>query len=79
MSLSDFEEVIDRTIRDNEPTYLAGYALDLAKAFSKAYLELKVIGEPEAPAQARLALFEATRIVLTEAVELLGMVPLERM
>ena len=77
--LDDFAEVLERTAMENEPAHLATYALDIAKAFSKAYTELKVVGEERPRAEARLALFESTRLVLNEVISLLGMKTLERM
>ena len=78
-TLGRFQETLDRTILDNEPSHLAAFALDLAKNFSKAYLELKVLGEDPALAAARLGLFEKTGTVLGSCIDLLGMSRLERM
>ncbi len=77
--LGKFTETIQHTIEENEPSYLAGYALELAKSFSKAYLELKVLGEEPALASNRLGLFLATQEVLGVCIDLLGMSRLERM
>ena len=77
--LDDFEAIVERTARENEPSTLAGYALDVAKAFSRAYLDLKVVGAEKAVAEARLGLFEATQRVLREVLELLGIPTIERM
>ena len=77
--LSDFESIVTKCINDNEPCYLCNYALELAKAFSKCYLDLKVVGTEENIAQARLSLFDATSIVLRETLRLLGIEPITRM
>ena len=77
--LSDFDRALEKTAAESEPFYLASYALDLAKVFSRAYLDLKVIGAEKNIAEARLLLFEATRIVLQTTLRLLGIEPLERM
>ncbi len=77
--LSNFEETLEKTVADNEPSYLCAYALELAKAFSKAYLELKVLDAEAEVASARLALFEATRLVLKKSLMLLGIETIERM
>lgn len=77
--LSDFYMVLRRTTDDNEPSYLSNYSLEIAKSFSKAYSDLQVIGvEPEL-AQARLELMKATKHVLKQCLELLGMKTLDRM
>ncbi len=77
--LADYDERLALTVADNEPAHLAAFGLEIGKAFSRAYNELKVVGEEPAKAEARLALFDATGIVLREVIELLGMLPLERM
>lgn len=79
LSLLKFEEVLTQTASNNEPYHTANYALDVAKAFSRAYLELRVIGEEKNKAQARLCLFEASRLVLSKCLRLLGIEPLDRM
>ena len=77
--LSDFEEKLLKTASEDEPSILASYALDLAKAFSRGYLDLQVVGAENAQAKARLLLFEATRRVLSCSLQLLGIEPIDRM
>ncbi|MCB0346739.1 MAG: arginine--tRNA ligase [Bdellovibrionales bacterium] len=78
-ALAEFDEALQRTMNDCEPAHLASYALELAKEFSRAYNALKVVGAEPKLASARLSLFEATRITLAAAIELLGITPLDRM
>lgn len=78
--LTKLNEVIEKTATDYEPCTICNYALDLAKAISKAYLTLRVMGEEDrAIAQARLTLFAAARTVLSIALGLLGIRTLKRM
>lgn len=78
--LSRFPAVLKRIEQDYEPCNLCNYALDVAKAISRAYLTLRIIGEADREvACARLTLFVAARSVLIIALKLLGMRPLERM
>lgn len=77
--LARFDQVLESVCKEYEPNTLANYVLDLAKAFSKAYRKLRVIGEEKDIAQARLALFEATKYVLHNGCYLLGVPPIERM
>ena len=79
MLLADFPAVVARTVEDNEPAYLANYALDVSQALSTAYLQHRVVGEATELASARLALFEATRQTLHRTLTLLGLPILERM
>jgi arginyl-tRNA synthetase len=77
--LAALEETLEKVAAEYEPAHLVSYGLDLAYAMSKAYLELKVVGEAPALAEARLALFEASRIVLGLCIRLLGMKLIQRM
>jgi arginyl-tRNA synthetase len=78
--LSRFAGVVERTAQDYEPCHICNYALDLAKAISRAYLTLRVVGEERIEkAQARLTLFITARTVLRSALKLLGIRALERM
>ena len=77
MQLSQFESALDKTIESNDPAYLCAYSLDLAKLFSKAYQELKVVGDERA--KSRLALFEATAVVIKICLNLLGVKTIDRM
>lgn len=78
--ISRFPGVLQRTAQDYEPCNICNYALDLAKAISRAYLKLRVLGENDASvAAARLTLFVSARTVLATALRLLGITPLERM
>ena len=58
---------------------LATYLLDLAHALHSSYAELRVKGQDERVALARLMLFVAVKIVLGEGLRILGITPLERM
>lgn len=70
-SLADFPRIIARSSAKFEPSVIAKYALDLAKKFNKYYANVKVlVDDPQIGA--RLALVQATSIVLTEALRLLG-------
>ena len=70
-SLADFPRIIARSSAKFEPSVIAKYALDLAKKFNKYYANVKVLVEDD-QIGSRLALVQATSIVLTEALRLLG-------
>lgn len=75
-----FSAALEKTAQDYEPCTICNYALDLAKAISRAYVKMRVLGEPDTTvAAARLTLFVSARTVLSKALELLGIRPLERM
>ncbi|MDF7683052.1 arginine--tRNA ligase [Lactobacillus sp. ESL0679] len=70
-ALADFPRIIARSSEKFEPSVIAKYALDLAKKFNKYYANVKILTTDEQIAS-RLALVEATSIVLTESLRLLG-------
>ncbi|WEV38236.1 arginine--tRNA ligase [Lactobacillus sp. ESL0680] len=70
-ALADFPRIIARSSDKFEPSIIAKYALDLAKKFNKYYANVKILTNDEQIAS-RLALVEATSIVLTESLCLLG-------
>ena len=70
-ALADFPRIIARSSDKFEPSVIAKYALDVAKKFNKYYANVKILTEDE-QINNRLALVEATSIVLTEALRLLG-------
>ena len=79
LEIAQFENTLLKTANEFEPCTLANYALNLAKCFSKAYQELKVIGVEKELSEARLLLFVKTKEVLEKSLKLLGMQVIERM
>ena len=74
-----FPEIVMMAANQLEPCVVVNYAFSLARAVSTAVEELHVLGSPEPVAMARLVVFISARIVLGNALVLLGLVPLERM
>ncbi len=79
--LTEFSEVVEKAGQDYEPYYISNYLLDLSKAFSRAYKELRVIGEDVSKelASTRLALFTSVKHVLASGLKLLGVPLVEKM
>lgn len=69
--LADFPATVARAARDFEPSVIAKYALKLAKGFNQYYAHTKILVE-DAQLPARLALVQSVSVVLTEALNLLG-------
>ena len=69
--LADFPRIIARSAERFEPSVIAKFALNLAKKFNKYYANVKILTKDD-KLGARLALVQATSIVLTEALRLLG-------
>ena len=70
--MADFEEFIDLAARDRAPFRLTHYAQDLAALFHQFYTNCHVLTDDADVQTARLALCDATRIVLALTLNLLG-------
>jgi arginyl-tRNA synthetase len=70
--LLDFPEALAIAADRRETHEVPRYAYELASAFSAFYRDCKVLSEDEPLSRARLALVDATRGVLVNALDLLG-------
>lgn len=70
--IDGFTDLVAGAARDRAPFRLTHYAQDLASLFHSFYTNCRVIDEDEALTKARLALVDATRINLAQALGLLG-------
>ena len=77
--LGKFSDVVKSSADKYEPSFITRYALDLASAFNKFYINCKIIGSPEDIKVFRLALVKSTKTVLTNALTLLGIETVEKM
>ncbi len=79
--LAQFPTIVENAGRDYEPYYISQYLIEVAKSFSRAYRELRVVGDDVSKelASSRLALFLATREILSAGMNLLGIPRIERM
>jgi arginyl-tRNA synthetase len=72
-------EVVEDTARDYQVQRLPQYALDLATVFHQFYRDCRVIGENKDLTKARLALIQATQIVIKNTLDLMGISSPEKM
>jgi len=72
-------EIIEDTVKDYQVHRLTTYAVELAGAFHRFYTDCRVLGEKKELEQARLALIKATKIVLENVLDLMGISKPERM
>ena len=80
LTLARFPEVFLDAAKNLRPNSIADYVNTLADKFNKFYTKLPVIkAESEGLSDARLALVDATRIVLRNGLKLLGIEAPERM
>ncbi len=70
--LLDFPDALAIAAERRETHEVPRYAYELASAFSAFYRDCKVLTEDEALSSARLALVDATRSVLVNSLDLLG-------
>ncbi|MFQ5865972.1 MAG: arginine--tRNA ligase [bacterium] len=77
--LIEFPEVVSKAAKFLEPHRLPNYLKELAAAFHRFYHHHRVVTENKQLTQARLILVECTRIVLANALHILGITAPERM
>ncbi|MBN2280027.1 MAG: arginine--tRNA ligase [Candidatus Marinimicrobia bacterium] len=78
-TLAEFGEVVETCEKSLEPQQIANYLQKLATAFHKFYSECVVISSDEKITHARLLLAKATRIVLVNGLQMLGVSAPEKM
>jgi len=76
--LSEFPEVVQKASIDYRPDYVSNYVYDLAKCFNEFYHECHVINA-ETNKEFRASLVKSTKIVLKNALGLLGIKAPEEM
>jgi len=79
LPLSKFSFIIEKVIRTLKPSTFAEYILDIAEKFNDFYHKNPVIVDDSGTRMHRLAIVDATRIVIRNGLELLGIEALERM
>jgi arginyl-tRNA synthetase len=69
--LKDFSDVIQTSLKKYDPSQIAKYAIDLARAFNQYYSIVRILEDNE-ELQARLTLVYCVTVVLQESLRLLG-------
>ena len=78
-TLAQYGEALERAGAQAEPSVVAGYLLDLAKAFHAYHYQVPVLKAEKAVTAARLRLIDAVRRTLAEGLGVLGIAAPERM
>ena len=78
-TLGRFSEVVKASAEKYEPSLITRYALDLATAFNKFYMNCKIAVEDEKVKNFRLLITKAVKVTLTNALTLLGIETVEQM
>jgi arginyl-tRNA synthetase len=73
LALGRFRSTLHQVVRDGDPVHLTRYLIDVAKALNRFYYQLPVLQATDAQQRdVRLTLIEATRQVLANGLQLLG-------
>ncbi|PWA72794.1 arginine-tRNA ligase [Artemisia annua] len=76
LHLLRFAEAFEDGCINFSPNVLCEYLYGLAEKFTDFYQECKVVGSPQE--SSRLLLCEATRVVMRNCLQILGITPLDR-
>jgi len=74
-----FPEIIEETANDFQLQRIPQYSIEVAEAFHKFYRDCKIICEDEELKKARLSLSLATKLILKEILDLMGVSAPEKM
>ncbi|KAF3769683.1 hypothetical protein M406DRAFT_33266 [Cryphonectria parasitica EP155] len=77
--LSQWPDVVQNTLKTLEPTTVVVYLFKLTHVLSSSYDQLRIVGAEKETKKARMALYDAARIVIGNGMRLLGLTPVERM
>ena len=78
-TLEQFPEIMSSALKLLEPQDIANYLQDLAARFHRFYVDCRVITDDNDLSAARVALIKATKIVLANGLNVLGLTAPERM
>ncbi len=70
--IENFDQIIINSIEKNEPSIIARYSIDVAKAYSTFYNQNKIISDDKQVTNARLYLTYMTKVTLENSLKLLG-------
>lgn len=76
--LAQWPDVVQNLFKTLEPTTVLAYLFKMTHVLSGSYDHLRVVGREKELMKARMALYDAARIVLSNGMRLLGLTPLER-
>ncbi len=77
--LGRFKDIVKSAGDKYEPSLITRYAIDLATAFNKFYINCKIAVEDDNTRSFRLGITKAVKITLTNALNLLGIEAVEQM
>lgn len=76
--LAQWPDVVQTVLKTYEPTNILTYLFKMTHVLSASYDHLRIVGSEPEVKKARMALYDAARIVLSNGMKLLGLDPVER-
>jgi len=76
--ISQYPDVVQNTLKTLEPATVLTYLFKMTHALSSSYDHLRIVGSERELMLARMALYDAARVVLNNGMRLLGLTPVER-
>lgn len=76
--ISQYPDVFQNALKTLEPATILTYLFKMTHALSSSYDHLKIVGSEKELMKARMALYDAARIILYNGMKLLGLSPVER-
>jgi arginyl-tRNA synthetase len=76
--ISQYPDVVQNTLKTLEPTTVLTYLFKMTHTLSQSYDHLRIVGSEREIMKARMALYDAARVVLNNGMRLLGLSPVER-
>ena len=77
--LYEFEDIVISAGKNKLPHLIANYVYELASLFHSYYAKNKIITDNEEKTQEKIMLIKAIKIVLNNALDLIGIIPREQM
>lgn len=77
--ISQYPDVVQNTLKTLEPATVLTYLFKMTHTLSSSYDHLRIVGSEIEVQKARMALYDASRVVLNNGMRLLGLSPVERM
>ncbi|TVY82033.1 Cytoplasmic arginine--tRNA ligase [Lachnellula suecica] len=77
--ISQYPDVVQNTLKTLEPATVLTYLFKMTHTLSSSYDHLRIMGSEKELMTARMALYDAARVVLNNGMRLLGLSPVERM
>lgn len=71
-NLSLFDSILDKSIKDNKPSHLAKYLINLSRSFNAFYGKNKIICDDKELTNTRISLVKSTKIILKKGLNILN-------